>query len=596
MESGNRSSFERAARRERSRKKAFSEKVFAAEKNVAIIRNWVVGLSTLCFVLMDKTYMKLEFAYPLVFVIWSYSANVYFFEPYRNYKILSASWFTAISDSLFLSAWIFATGGYYSPFYLIFYPSMVAVAFRFSLKTTMITAFAYSLIYIILLTFMNNLAGKEIELLYRCCMIFLSGYFASIITRETLHQTEAKVQMQELARAAKDAEAKLKELNDSLEATVQERTRRLEESTQRFRTIIEAIPQMAWTSTPNGEADYFNQKWYDFTGASFEQLQNWGWKNYIHPDDVERTTLAWNMTLTTGSLFEIEYRWRRKDGKYRWLLGRALPVKDADGNVTLWVGTGTDIHDQKMLSQSLEQKINEHTKELTEANHELARSNQDLEQFAYVASHDLKEPLRMISSYTQLLNKKLEASFDTDSNEYMRFILDGAQRMSNLINDLLDYSRVGRTNDIKQQISLDEILSTSLSNLQAKINDTQATIRYDNMPVIRAVYSQILQLFQNLIDNAIKFRKPGESPVVEIKCEEKRNEYLFSVSDNGVGIQKEYSERVFVIFQRLHNRDKYSGTGIGLAICKKIVEFHGGKIWLESEPEKGTTFYFTLKK
>lgn len=586
----------RAERKEQARRRAFSEKVFAAEKNAAVVRNWVIFLSTLCFLLMDKSQVNVPFAYLLIAIIWPYGAYVYFFEPYRKFSILSASWFTAISDSVFISLWIFATGGFSSPYHLIFYPSILVVAFRFNLRTTMLTAVAYSVIYGLLLLFLNELDVHLVQYLYRCSLILLTGYFGSEMSQETLQQTEEKVLMQELANAAKKAESRLKVMNDSLEAAVQERTLKLEESMQRFRTIIEAIPQMAWTSTPEGAADYYNQKWYDYTGASYEQLYGYGWEKYLHPDDRERTAKAWKTSLATGEQYEIEYRWRRKDGQYRWLLGRAVPVKDKNGRITLWVGTGTDIHDQKLLSQALEQKVGMRTKELTQANEELARSNRDLEQFAYVASHDLKEPLRMISSYTQLLDKKLTGSLDKDAEEYMDFVLEGSQRMSSLINDLLDYSRVGRSNDVKEVVNINEILAKVLSNLQAQITETNAFVTYDSMPVIHGVFSQLLQLFQNLIANALKFHKEDENPAVSIACEEKSDEYLFSIKDNGVGIPNEYKERVFVIFQRLHNREKYSGTGIGLAICKKIVEFHGGQIWFESEVDRGTTFYFTLKK
>lgn len=545
---------------------------------------------------MDKSGVNLHFAYLLIAIIWPYGAFVYFFEPYRKYPVLSASWFTAASDSVFLALWILGTGGFYSPYYLIFYPSIIAVAFRFTLRTTIITAGVYGFIYGILLLFLNEIEGHLVEYLYRCSLIFLTGYFGSAISRETLQQTEEKVQMQELANAAKRAEARLKIANDSLEAAVQERTLKLEESIQRFRTIIEAIPQMAWTSTPEGAVDYYNSKWYDFTGATFDEIIGWAWEKYLHPDDREHTITTWKLSLATGEPYEIEYRWRRKDGKYRWLLGRALPVRDQNNRIALWVGTMTDIHDQKMLSQSLEQKVNSRTVELTKTNEELARSNRDLEQFAYVASHDLKEPLRMVSSYTQLLDKRLDAELDNETKEYMQFILEGSQRMSSLINDLLDYSRVGRSNDVKELVNVKDIIAKAILNLQAHINETGAEITYDNLPIIHGVYSQLLQLFQNLVDNAIKFHKTNAKPRVEIKCEEKESEFLFSVADNGVGIPLEYKDRVFVIFQRLHNREKYSGTGIGLAVCKKIVEFHGGQIWFESEVDKGTTFYFTLRK
>jgi signal transduction histidine kinase len=238
-------------------------------------------------------------------------------------------------------------------------------------------------------------------------------------------------------------------------------------------------------------------------------------------------------------------------------------------------------------------ELNREIIERKQAQEELVRSNKDLEQFAYVASHDLQEPLRAVAGFVELLRRNLKNSLDDKTTEYMDFAIDGAKRMQSLISGLLEYSRVGTQGKEPQKVNSKEALDEALSRLQASIKETGAEITADGLPVIYFDDVQLSQLFQNLIGNAIKFR--GEqSPRINIIAVRKDGEWQFAVSDNGIGIEPQYAERIFMIFQRLHSREKYPGTGIGLSICKKIVERHNGKIWVESKPGNGSTFYFTV--
>jgi light-regulated signal transduction histidine kinase (bacteriophytochrome) len=223
----------------------------------------------------------------------------------------------------------------------------------------------------------------------------------------------------------------------------------------------------------------------------------------------------------------------------------------------------------------------------------LERSNRELELFAYVASHDLQEPLRMVASYTQLLARRYKDKLDADAQEFTAFAVDGAIRMQKLINDLLMYSRVGTKGKPFEPIEGEEILRAVLSNLKIAIQESGAIVSHDPLPTIHGDPVQLIQVFQNLIGNAIKFRGSAP-PRVHVGVEKKERQWTFSVRDNGIGIDRQYFDRIFVIFQRLHTREEYPGTGIGLAVCKKIVERHGGRIWVESESGKGTTFFLTI--
>jgi light-regulated signal transduction histidine kinase (bacteriophytochrome) len=224
----------------------------------------------------------------------------------------------------------------------------------------------------------------------------------------------------------------------------------------------------------------------------------------------------------------------------------------------------------------------------------LKRSNEDLERFAYVSSHDLQEPLRTVVTFTQLLDRRYKGQMGTEADEYIDFIVEAGQRMQTLINDLLEFSRVTTCASAFAIVNANALLDQALANLKLKIDEEGATITRDPLPSVNVDPSQIVQVLQNLIGNAIAFHKDGEKPAIHVSATQATGMVQFSVADNGIGIAPEYYDRIFIIFQRLHGRDKYPGTGIGLALCKRIMERHGGRIWLESEVGKGSTFYFTV--
>jgi light-regulated signal transduction histidine kinase (bacteriophytochrome) len=244
------------------------------------------------------------------------------------------------------------------------------------------------------------------------------------------------------------------------------------------------------------------------------------------------------------------------------------------------------------LSREVEERVRaERTLEKTMT--DLKQSNKDLQQFAYVASHDLQEPLRMVASYTQLLSERYKDRLDEKANKYIFYAVDGASRMQRLIQDLLTYSRVNTHGSAFEPVDLNAVLSVVLKQLEIQITETKARIHVNDMPIVRADASQLNQLFLNLISNAVKFCK-DKTPEILVSSKREENRWCLSVSDNGIGIEQKYRDKIFIIFQRLHSRNEYPGTGIGLAICKRIVQRHGGDIWFESEPGKGSVFNLTL--
>ncbi len=249
------------------------------------------------------------------------------------------------------------------------------------------------------------------------------------------------------------------------------------------------------------------------------------------------------------------------------------------------------------LTHSLELALEgmDGTRELQERTRDLARSNAELERFAYVASHDLQEPLRTIASFTELLDRRYGGAFDERGRAYLRLVVQGAERMKTLVDDLLVYSRVGAEQLTLAPVSLDRVLAEALTNLSGVLDGSGARVTSDVLPVVLGSELQLVQVMQNLVGNALKFRREGVTPTVRVTSARDGDEVRVSVRDNGIGIEARYLERIFVMFQRLHRREDYPGTGLGLAICRRVVERHGGRMWVESTPGEGSTFHFTLR-
>ena len=305
----------------------------------------------------------------------------------------------------------------------------------------------------------------------------------------------------------------------------------------------------------------------------------------IHPDD-RAAMQAWTGACLAGEEPpDLELRVSLPDGGVRYILGRGHLERDAENKPIRMAGIAQDITERRRMTEELKLNVQK-----------LARSNDELERFAYVASHDLQEPLRMVASFTQLLAKRYSGRLDETADRYMNYAVDGAKRMQQLIADLLAYSRVDNKEIDLRQIDCAAVVLDAMRNLQVAIKESGAVIDWDQLPSLWADQGELTQLFQNLLANAIKFKQKDECPRIHISSVDSGEEWIISVQDNGIGIDARYAERVFQIFQRLHTRQEYPGTGIGLAVCKKVVERHGGKLWVESEPGAGSTFRFTIPK
>ena len=378
-------------------------------------------------------------------------------------------------------------------------------------------------------------------------------------------------------------------------------TKDLEKSREEFKQLADFMPQIVWTANPEGQIDYYNKKWYELTGAK-PGFGEQSWIPVIHPEDVGLSLTTWYSSVETGDPYELEYR--IKDvitGKYRWFLARALPIKDENGKILKWFGTGTDIHDQKMVNEKLEELVSMRTLELK-------RSNEDLQQFAHVASHDLKEPVRKLRTFSDRLEMEYGHTIPDKGKTYLEKLKSSSERMSKMIDSILSYSVINATEDKSELIDLNLVVENIIVDLELVIMQKDAKVVYKDLPKISAIPTLIHQLFYNLINNALKFSKADTPPLIEItarspKPEEiqrlngigKAEKYVeITIRDNGIGFEQQYADQLFNVFTRLNSREKFEGTGLGLALCKKIVHRHHGIITAQSKQGEGATFRIVL--
>lgn len=366
--------------------------------------------------------------------------------------------------------------------------------------------------------------------------------------------------------------------DDELKEVLREREEALlevEKERARFRFMAESMPQKIFTATAAGEIDYYNRQWLEYTGLPENEIRDWS--KVLHPDELGANIRAWMDAVATGTPFHYEHRFRRADGEYRWHLTRALPMRDGDGNISMWIGSNTEIHEQK------------------EKEAELRRANEDLQQFAYSASHDLQEPIRNVAIYSELVAQRYDEALDDDGRMFLGFLKEGGRRLARLVADLLAYTRAGVAEIELTPVDASAVLRETLAGLSQAVLESCASVTSDELPEVYMGEAHLQQVLQNLIGNALKYRTE-EPPRIHISAAASGVSWCFSVRDNGIGIDPKYKEKIFGVFKRLHHDQKYGGTGIGLAICQRVVERYGGRIWVESEPGKGATFFFTIPR
>lgn len=355
----------------------------------------------------------------------------------------------------------------------------------------------------------------------------------------------------------------------------------LSDSERRFRVLAAHAPVGIFQSDCEGRCAYVNARWTDMTGIDAKQAAKTGWLDALRPDDHSQMTETWRRATVAGKEWNAEMRFRRADGHVIRVSCSAAPVRDEAGSVRGYIGTLTDVTALKESEETLQQQAEE-----------LRRSNRELEQFAYIASHDLQEPLRMVANYTQLLERRYRGKLGPEADEFIHYTVEGAKRMRSLIDDVLDFARVSRDAPPHESSDLRSLLGAALADLAAVIQEKNAVITHDPLPTVTGNPSQLRQVLQNLIGNAIKFCK--RPPRIHIGVRHHDCGWIISVRDNGIGIEPDHMSKIFQVFQRLHGSSEFPGNGIGLAICKRIVERHGGTLEAVSRPNEGSTFTFTL--
>ncbi len=364
------------------------------------------------------------------------------------------------------------------------------------------------------------------------------------------------------------------------------RARERQQIENRLRLLVEAVREYAIVMLdPAGKVVSWNSGAQRIKGYTAEQIIGRNFACFYLPEDAAAGKPEKELRIAAGQGQSTDEGWRvRKDGARFWANVTLTAIRDSAGQLQGFGKVTRDMTEQKAAEQKIKDALTE-----------LSLSNAELQQFAYVASHDLQEPLRAIAGCVQLLQQRFQGKLDARADEYIAHAVDGATRMKALINDLLEYSRVGTRLNALQSTDCNQVLQSALRNLQTAMEEKKAQVTSDPLPTLLADETRLMQLLQNLIGNALKF-SGDRPPAIHVSAKRVDGSWQFSVRDNGIGIEPQYAQRIFGVFQRLHTRREYPGTGIGLAICKRIVERHGGRIWLESEPGKGSTFHFLISE
>ncbi len=564
--------------------KARLQKAEAAEEQIAVARAIVIVFGTIVFFLLKDPRVRTEFAAWLLIPVWIYGALILIFRPYKKYPVLLASWFSYTSDALLSTLWIFATGGFHSPFHVLYYTSIIAVAYRFGVRTTLTTCALYVLCYILLLYGMNQLEEDPAKVLVRCGYIIIIGYMASLITNETLSQTRQKLQLKKLMDEAVESRREVSKLNEQL---------LLQNALLGHSEQNAQLGSYYWRLLSNKIT--YSDNLYRLLGyepGEFEpSLEKYA--SFIHPDDRKEFVTLSNTAQQQGKFMEsMLHRVVTRNGSTRYL--KVISKSTIQNSEPVVIGTVQDITDDIGLTETLRTK-----------NRELERINNELSSFNYVTSHDLQEPLRKILTFADLLKERESNRLTETGHDYLSRIRNGAKRMKQLIEAFLNYSHLNVTSEPEEKVNLNLVLKEVKDLYQEELNECGGTLGWQQLPTIKGSHVQLRQVFTNLVGNALKYRDKSRELSVHITCEEVEgitnpnadrgsSYWKIAVKDNGIGFSNEYADKILEVFVRLHPKDVYEGTGVGLAICSKIISRHQGFMRAEGTPGEGSTFYLYL--
>jgi PAS domain S-box-containing protein len=359
------------------------------------------------------------------------------------------------------------------------------------------------------------------------------------------------------------------------------------ESEEQFRTLAQNIQNLAWMADKEGAIFWYNQRWYDYTGTTNQWMENSNWETFLHPHYIDQVS-KFKTALRHGEPFELKFPLRGLDGNYRWFLTRVYPIKNAGGDVLNWVATSTDIDEQKTVEERLENLVVERTRQLK-------RSNEELQQFAHVASHDFKEPVRKIRIFSNRLSAEYGELLPEKAINYIEKIQNASTRIGEMIDAILHYSSFQENYRLNESVNLTNVIGQIITDLELIIHEKNAKIEFADLPTVEGSTVLMYQLFLNLINNALKFSKPNVAPVIKLRWQQADEDKVqISLQDNGIGFNEKNAEIIFKAFSRLHSKTEFEGTGLGLSLCQRIVERHGGEIHAHGQEGIGALFLITL--
>ena len=369
----------------------------------------------------------------------------------------------------------------------------------------------------------------------------------------------------------------------------------LRESEDRFRTLADNMSPFAWMADATGSLYWYNRRWYEYTGTTFEEMQGWGWEKVHHPDHLDRVVKKWQQMLIAGESWEDTFPLRCLDGTYRWFLSRALPIRDAEGRITRWFGTNTDITELREAQTSLlasEERLKSQSSTLAEA-------NKELEEFSYSVSHDLRAPLRTIDAFSRIVEEDHGLHLNAEASRCLTIVRKAAAQAGELIDDLLEFSRLGRQAMNFNVVTMEKLARESADELRTMQEGRQIFLTVGDLPPCLGDKRFLKLVWVNLLTNAFKYTKNRDECRIEVGWmpdDANAESVTYYVKDDGVGFDMKYAHKLFGVFQRLHRKEDFEGTGVGLAIVHRIVSRHGGRVLAEGKVDGGATFFFSLRK